>query len=160
MTLSPDRGGVFDTLLALVRWGFGGRAGDGRQFISWIHYLDFVAAVRWLIEHDEVAGAVNIAAPDPLPNGAFMGTLRKAYGRPVGLPAAGWMLELGAFFLQTETELILKSRRVIPTRLLEQGFTFAFPTWPQGGAGPVPSRQPGSKIHRRRSWPLNRSGAS
>jgi uncharacterized protein (TIGR01777 family) len=129
MTLSPDPGGVFDTLVGLVRRGLGGSAGDGRQFMSWIHYEDFVAAIRWLIEHDEVDGVVNVAAPDPLPNAEFMRLLRDAAGVAIGLPANKWMLEIGAVFMRTETELILKSRRVVPTRLLEHGFTFAFPIW-------------------------------
>lgn len=131
MTLSPDAGGVFDTLLWLVRRGLGGRAGDGRQFISWIHYQDFVAAVRWLIANDHVDGIVNVASPSPLPNAEFMEVLRRAAGVPVGLPASSWMLELGALLLRTETELILKSRRVVPTRLLGYGFSFAFPRWPE-----------------------------
>ena len=131
VTLSPDRGGIFDTLLSLVRHGLGGRSGDGRQFVSWLHDLDFVRAVYWLIEHDELEGPVNLAAPNPEPNAEFMRSLREAWGIRLGLPATAWMLELGAFFLQTETELILKSRRVVPSRLLPSGFTFQFPTWPE-----------------------------
>ncbi|HZT76763.1 MAG TPA: TIGR01777 family oxidoreductase [Vicinamibacterales bacterium] len=130
MTLSPDAGGVFDTLLRLVRYGLGGRAGDGRQFMSWIHYEDFVRATRWLIARDDVDGVVNLAAPNPLPNADFMRELREAWGSRVGLPATEWMLELGALLLlRTETELILKSRRVVPVRLLDGGFRFAFPDW-------------------------------
>lgn len=129
MTLSPDAGGVFDTVLGLVRRGLGGAAGDGRQFMSWIHCDDFVAAVNWLIAHDEIDGIVNVAAPNPLPNADFMHGLRDAWGIPIGLPAQKWMLEIGAVFMRTETELILKSRRVVPSRLLEHGFTFKFPTW-------------------------------
>jgi uncharacterized protein (TIGR01777 family) len=129
MTLSPDAGGVFDTLLGLVRRGLGGRAGDGRQYMSWIHAEDFVAAVRWLIERDDIEGAVNVAAPQPVPNAEFMRILREAGGAPFGLPATKWMLEIGAVFMRTETELILKSRRVVPARLLEHGFRFAYPDW-------------------------------
>ena len=129
MTLSPDAGGIFDTLLGLVRRGLGGPAGDGRQFISWIHYEDFVAAIRWLIAHEEIDGVVNVASPNPLPNAEFMKLLRDAWGASIGLPAQEWMLEIGALFMRTETELILKSRRVVPGRLLEHGFTFKFPTW-------------------------------
>jgi uncharacterized protein len=129
MTLSPDAGGVFDTLVGLVRRGLGGRAGDGRQFMSWVHYEDFVAAVRWLIDRDDIHGVVNVASPNPLPNAEFMRLLREACGVPFGLRPSGWMLEIGAVFMRTETELILKSRRVIPGRLLEHGFTFKFPTW-------------------------------
>jgi len=127
--MSPDRGGPFDMLLKLVRWGLGGQNGTGRQYVSWIHEADFIRAVYWLIEHDSLSGPVNLAAPNPLPNANFMRDLRQAWGMPVGLPATEWMLEVGAFFLRTETELILKSRRVVPTRLLQQGFTFQFPHW-------------------------------
>lgn len=131
MTMSPDRDGIFDTLLRLVRFGLGGRSGDGRQYISWIHSVDFVRAIDWLIEHHQIEGAVNLAAPNPLPNAEFMSVLREAWGIRFGLPAAEWMLEIGARLLKTETELILKSRRVVPGRLLREGFSFQFPTWPE-----------------------------
>lgn len=129
MTMSPDRGGIFDTLLGLTRRGLGGRAGDGRQYISWIHEADFLRAIHWLIERDSFTGPVNLAAPAPLPNAEFMRLLRAACGMPVGLPASKWMLEIGARILRTETELILKSRRVVPRRLLDSGFKFQFPEW-------------------------------
>lgn len=129
MTLSPDPGGVFDTLFGLVRRGLGGSAGDGRQFMSWIHHHDFVAAVQWLIDRDDIEGIVNVAAPHPLPNAEFMRVLRESCGARVGLPANRWMLEVGAVFMRTETELILKSRRVVPARLLEHGFTFTYADW-------------------------------
>ena len=129
MTMSPDRGGIFDALLGLTRRGLGGRAGDGRQFISWIHEADFIRAIRWLIENETFTGPVNLAAPEPLPNLEFMRILRVAGGMPFGLPATKWMLEIGAHLLKTETELIVKSRRVVPGRLLAAGFTFQFPNW-------------------------------
>ncbi|MGB8645430.1 MAG: TIGR01777 family oxidoreductase [Anaerolineae bacterium] len=129
MIMSPDRGGVFDTLLRLVRFGLGGRAGDGRQYVSWIHDQDFIRAVFWLIEHEKLEGPVNLASPNPVPYNQFMHHLRTAWGMPFGLPATRWMLELGTFMLRTETELVLKSRRVIPGRLLQAGFTFQFPDW-------------------------------
>jgi uncharacterized protein len=129
--MNADRGSAFDVLLGLVRRGLGGTNGDGRQYVSWIHEQDFVRAVRWLIEHDDLAGAVNLAAPNPLPNREFMRALRQAWGIPIGLPSTRWMLEIGARVLQTETELILKSRRVVPTRLLHSGFSFRYPTWPE-----------------------------
>lgn len=129
MTMSPDRGGVFDVLLWLVRRGLGGTNADGRQYVSWIHEADFVKAVLWLIEHEECSGPVNLAAPNPVPNAEFMRTLRQAWGTRLGLPASRWMLEIGAFLMRSETELILKSRRVVPTRLLEAGFVFQYPTW-------------------------------
>jgi uncharacterized protein len=131
MVMSPDRGGVFDVLLSLVRRGLGGKAGDGRQYVSWIHHEDLVAALYLLIERDELEGPVNLAAPEPLPNAEFMRALREAWGARVGLPAAKWMLEAGAVFMRTETELVLKSRRVVPGRLLDAGFAFRHPSWPQ-----------------------------
>jgi uncharacterized protein (TIGR01777 family) len=134
MVMSPDRGGIFDTLLTLVRRGLGGRAGDGRQYVSWVHDTDFVNAVSWLIGTDTIEGAVNIASPNPLPQAVFMRTLRKSAGVPVGLPATKWMLEIGAFFMRTDTELVLKSRRVVPGRLLAGGFRFRFPEWPAAAA--------------------------
>ena len=130
MTMSPDRGGIFDTLLRLVRLGLGGTAGSGKQFVSWIHELDFVRAIDFLIANEQMTDSINLAAPFPRPNQEFMKVLRQAYGRKIGLPANRWMLELGAFFLRTETELILKSRRVVPGRLLNAGFEFRFPDWP------------------------------
>ena len=130
MTMSPDRGGIFDVLLGLVRFGLGGASGSGQQFVSWIHEADFVAAIEYLIAHDELDGAVNVSSPGPLPNREFMRALRQAWGTRIGLPATALMLETGAVFLRTETELILKSRRVIPGRLLESGFQFKFPEWP------------------------------
>ncbi len=130
MTMSPDPGGVFATLLGLTRRGLGGQIGDGRQFMSWIHDDDFIRAVRWLIARDDLAGPVNLAAPHPLPNAAFMRALREAAGISIGLPAPEWLLEIGVRLLRTESELVLKSRRVVPARLLASGFAFHFPAWP------------------------------
>jgi uncharacterized protein (TIGR01777 family) len=129
MVMSPDRGGIFDTMLGLVKRGLGGTAADGRQYISWIHDVDFVRSIYWLIEHPELSGPVNLSAPTPMPNEDFMRVLREAWGTSIGLPASRWMLEVGALLMRTETELILKSRRVVPTRLLDSGFEFSFPIW-------------------------------
>ena len=134
MVMSPDRGGVFDVLLRLARLGLGGPVAGGGQYISWIHDADFVRAVGLLIERDDLTGPVNLAAPGPLPQRAFMRTLRRAWGVPVGLPATRWMAELGAFALRSDTELLLKSRRVVPGRLLEAGFDFRHPDWPDAAA--------------------------
>lgn len=130
MTMSPDRGGVFDVLLGLVRRGLGGRVGDGRQFVSWIHDSDFIRAVEFLVEQ-ELSGPVNLVAPEPLPNVEFMRELREAWGIRFGVPASRWMVEFGTWLLRTESELVLKSRRVVPGRLLEAGFRFQFPSWPE-----------------------------
>ena len=130
MTMSPDAGGVFDHLLRMVRWGLGGRSGAGTQYISWIHDVDFIRAVEFLIRREELSGVVNVCSPCPVPNREFMCCLRRAWCTSyVGLPAPTWMLSLGAVFLRTETELVLKSRRVVPRRLSDSGFQFHFPNW-------------------------------
>jgi len=129
MTMSPDPGGIFDTLMQLVRAGLGGKAASGKQFISWIHEADFVQSIDFLIDHQDLSGCINVCSPCPLPNEKFMRVLRQAWGTSIGLPATRWMLELGAIFLRTETELILKSRCVVPQRLLEAGFHFNFADW-------------------------------
>ncbi|WP_037641660.1 TIGR01777 family oxidoreductase [Streptomyces bicolor] len=131
MVMSPDRGGVFDVLLGLARLGLGGPVAGGAQYVSWIHERDFVRAVDFLVDRDDLNGPVNLAAPEPLPQRAFMRALRSAWGVPVGLPATKWMAELGAFALRSDTELLLKSRRVVPGRLLEAGFTFEYGRWPE-----------------------------
>lgn len=127
MVLSPRAGTVFRILRRLARCGVGGAMGDGRQFMSWIHEIDFCRAVEWLIGRDDVSGAVNVAAPNPLPNREVMRLIRRRCGLPFGLPIPRPLLEIGAFVLRTETELVLKSRRVVPGRLTEQGFAFEFP---------------------------------
>lgn len=134
IVMHPTPGSPFDLLRRLARFGLGGQAGNGRQYVSWIHERDFINAVMWLIEHEEFEGPVNIAAPNPLTNAEFMRVLRAACGMPVGLPATEWMLEVGAFLLSSETELILKSRRVVPANLLQSGFAFEFPGWPDAAA--------------------------
>jgi uncharacterized protein len=120
-------GGVFPVLRRLTRFGLGGKMGSGRQFVSWIHEEDFCRAIDWLIERDDLSGPINLAAPNPLTNAEMMRLMRKTFSAPFGLPATEWMLEIGAFFLRTETELILKSRRVVPGKLLASGFQFHFP---------------------------------
>jgi uncharacterized protein (TIGR01777 family) len=131
IVMNAGDGGPFDIYLRLVRFGLGGAHGGGRQWMSWIHSRDFVRAVNWLIDRRFVDGAVNLAAPNPLTNAEFLRELRQARGRGFGLPATKLMLEGGAFLLRTETELLLKSRRVVPARLIESGFRFDFPTWPE-----------------------------
>jgi NAD dependent epimerase/dehydratase family enzyme len=131
MVMSADKGGIFDVLLGLVQRGLGSKAGDGRQFVSWIHHRDFTRAISHLIEHENICGPVNLAAPHPLPHAEFMRALRHAWGTKIGLPATNTMLEIGTFLMHTETELVLKSRRVVPQLLLQNGFEFEFPTWPE-----------------------------
>lgn len=130
LTLSPDRGGVFDVLLGLVRHGIGGTQGAGTQFVSFVHEYDFARALDFLIEHEEFSGIVNVSSPHPLPNRDFMRTLRQAWGARFGLPSPQWLLEIGTWLMRTESELVLKSRRVVPGRLLDAGFRFQFAEWP------------------------------
>jgi uncharacterized protein (TIGR01777 family) len=119
--------GVFPVLRRLTRFGLGGKMGSGEQFVSWMHEEDFCRAIEWVIDHNDLSGPINLAAPNPLTNAEMMRLMRKTFGAPFGLPATEWMLEIGAFFLRTETELILKSRRVVPGKLLASGFQFHFP---------------------------------
>ncbi|MBY8339705.1 TIGR01777 family oxidoreductase [Streptomyces spinosirectus] len=134
MVMSPDRGGVFDVLLRMSRLGLGGPVAGGAQYVSWIHDEDFVRAVEFLIARDDLEGPVNLASPAPLPHRQFMRTLRAAAGVPVGLPATRWMAELGAFAMRSDTELLLKSRRVVPGRLRAAGFAFARPDWEEAAS--------------------------
>lgn len=129
LVMSVERGGVFEVMSTLARRGLMGTAGDGRQYVSWIHGRDFVRTVEFLIAHEEIDGAVNVCSPNPLPNAEFNRILRQATGAKLGLPAPAWALEIGAFLMGTETELIMKSRRVVPGRLLEAGFVFDYPSW-------------------------------
>jgi uncharacterized protein len=127
MVLGHADNSVFPVLRRLARLGLGGRMGSGKQFVSWLHESDFCRAVEWLLAHEEMSGPVNLAAPTPLTNSEMMALFRELVGARFGLPAEKWMLELGAIFIRTETELILKSRRVVPGKLLSSGFEFRFP---------------------------------
>jgi len=129
ITFSPVPGNAFAVLSNLVRTGLGGKQGNGRQRVSWIHEDDFARAVEFLIAREDMEGPVNIASPNPERNREFMEILREAWEMPNGLPAPAPLLELGALLMRTETELVLKSRFVIPTRLIDAGFTFDFPYW-------------------------------
>jgi hypothetical protein len=131
IVMAPGAGGAFDVMLKLVRFGLGGKNGNGRQYVSWIHDEDFLRAIFWLMEHEDIAGPVNLASPNPVPNAEFMRGLREAWGIKIGLPAAAWMIEIGTRLMQTESELVLKSRRVVPGKLLASGFEFKFPKWPE-----------------------------
>ena len=118
--------GAFPRLLNLVRLGMGGKQGDGMQYVSWIHEQDVALSIEWLLDQKEIKGVVNCTAPDAIKNNELMKSLRKAYGVPFGLPAPAWLLEIGAKIIGTETELILKSRWVKPSVLLNSGFKFQY----------------------------------
>jgi uncharacterized protein len=131
MVMTPDRGGVFDVLSRMARLGLGGPVAGGGQYVSWIHEDDFTAAVRFIIDQDILAGPVNLASPGPVRQRDLARELRAAWGVPVGLPATRWMAELGALAIRTDTELLLKSRRVVPGLLTTAGFEFRHGTWPE-----------------------------
>lgn len=130
MVMSPDANGVFDHLLRLVRMGLGGPSGPGNQFVSWVHDVDFIRVIEFLISREELDGPVNVCSPCPVTNRFFMRCLRNAWCTTyVGLPAPSWALSLGGMLFGTEPELLLKSRRVVPGRLTNGGFEFHFPSW-------------------------------
>ena len=126
-TVLGNSGGAFVPLKRLTLFGLGGTQGNGRQMFSWIHIDDFLKAVRFILTEESVEGPVNMAAPEPVTNKELMRTFRKVFHRKMGIPAPAWLLEIGAVFLRTETELILKSRNVVPGKLLDAGFEFQFP---------------------------------
>ena len=120
-------GGALLPLKRMVRWGFGGRFGSGKQYMSWLHQQDYLRILQFLIDNPAAEGPINATAPHPLPNRQFLKSMRKAMGMPLGLPLPKPLLKLGALLIGTETELILKSRCVVPRRLQELGYTFLYP---------------------------------
>lgn len=120
-------GGVIQPLKNLVRFGMGGKQGKGNQMFSWIHIEDVFSIVEFTRQHDEVNGVLNTAAPNPVTNKMLMQLIRNNMNVKIGLPIPKWLLEIGAIIIKTETELILKSRWVIPERLSEAGFQFKYP---------------------------------
>ena len=127
LVLGHGRNSVYPRLAQLTRMGLGGTIGDGEQMVSWIHELDFARALKFLIEDESLEGVFNLAAPAPLTNRAFMRILREKTGRAIGIPTPRWLLKIGTFLLRTEPELVLKSRFVIPERLLQERFIFRYP---------------------------------
>lgn len=119
--------GVFPRLRNLTRFGLGGKQGNGEQWVSWIHETDVARMIDWIATHKEIEGIINCTAPTPLKNKDFMDCIRKGFRMPIGIPSPAWLLELGAFFIRTETELILKSRWVLPRKITKTGFQFQFP---------------------------------
>lgn len=130
VVLSPVGGNAFVILSRVARLGLGGPQGQGDQYVSWIHEHDFARAVEFLVGREDLDGAFNIASPHPLPNREFMKDLGEAWEVPNALPLPRPLLALGAFLFRSETELLLKSRWVVPARLLEAGFRFDFPDFP------------------------------
>jgi uncharacterized protein (TIGR01777 family) len=126
MAITLGEGGVMVPYLNLLKFGLGGRQGNGRQMYSWIHVEDVCRVIAWIAERRELEGVYNVASPHPVTNSVFMATLRKVAGCRIGLPAPAWLLRIGAALIGTETELILKSRWVLPSKLLDSGFVFRY----------------------------------
>lgn len=121
-------GGVMEPYRNLVRFCLGGVQGSGKQMFSWIHIEDVFRIILFIQKNKQLTGVFNCSAPHPLTNQEFMSQLRKSMDRKIGFPAPKWMLEMGSVFLRTETELVLKSRWVVPERLEKEGFEFTYPT--------------------------------
>ncbi len=129
IVLANEPGSVFDYLGRIAKFGLGGRMGSGRQKMSWIHVDDFCGAIEWMIGREELQEFYNLSAPNPTDNAGCMAGFRRIAGRGFGLPATRWMLEVGTFLMRSETELVLKSRWVLPRRLLEAGYQFKWSTF-------------------------------
>ena len=127
MAITLGAGGVMVPYFNLIKLGLGGQQGDGKQMYSWVHVQDVCRMIDWAFTHTEIEGVYNCSSPNPVTNKVFMQTLRKVAGHLFGLPAFVWMLKIGAALIGTETELILKSRWVIPTKAIQAGFQFQYP---------------------------------
>jgi uncharacterized protein (TIGR01777 family) len=119
-------GGPLKPLKMLARLGFGGKQGRGDQYFSWLHEDDFASIVDFIIHHQTCEGVYNVTAPNPIPNADIMRSLRAALHMPIGIPLPEWLLKVGAGIIQTENELVLKSRRVVPARLFQEGYSFKY----------------------------------
>jgi len=128
IVIGKEPGGALEYLINLTKLWLGGTQGKGDQFISWVHLEDFARVVEFIIEKEHISGVINCAAPAPVTNKDFMAKLRKEVGRSWGLPMPKFLLEIGVLLLRTQTELVLKSRKVISKRLEEEGFEFEFNT--------------------------------
>lgn len=126
IVMGPEKGGVYEALKGLVLFGMGGRQGNGNQYVSWIHIEDYIKAIEFIYNHEELENEINICAPNPDLNTNVMAALRKSLGVWFKLDLASWMIKLDALLRGTEPELVLKSRRVVPEKLLNAGFRFKF----------------------------------
>ncbi|HRI21538.1 MAG TPA: TIGR01777 family oxidoreductase [Panacibacter sp.] len=127
MAITLGDGGVMVPYLNLCKFALGGKQGSGKQMYSWVHVEDVCRTIDFMWQHKELEGAFNVSSPNPVNNETFMRILRKVTGHKIGLPAFEWMLNIGTGIIGTETELLLKSRWVLPAKLLESGFSFKFP---------------------------------
>ncbi|HET6991213.1 MAG TPA: TIGR01777 family oxidoreductase [Bacteroidia bacterium] len=119
--------GAYPLMRNMAKVGLGGKQGNGKQQFTWVHELDMARIVEWIAENKKANGVYNCTSPGPIPNKEVMRLIRKTLRVPIGLPSPAWLLKMGAVVIGTETELILKSRWVIPKRLTDEGFKFQFP---------------------------------
>ncbi len=126
MAVTLGSGGVIVPYFNLLKFGLGGYQGSGEQMYSWVHIADTCKIIEWVAAHEEMEGIYNCCSPAPVTNALFMRTLQHMAGHKFGLPAFTWMLKAGAWVIGTEPELLLKSRWVLPTRLLQSGYNFKF----------------------------------
>ena len=127
MAITIGSAGIMTPYFNLLKFGLGGKQGNGKQWYSWIHIEDTCRIIEWMYDHTEMEGVYNLSSPGPVTNNEFMKTLRKTTGHKFGLPAQEWMLRLGAILIGTEPELVLKSRWVLPAKLLATGYKFKYP---------------------------------
>ncbi len=121
-------GGFLQVMARITRFFVGGQAGDGRQFISWVHMNDLCGMFLASIEYPEVTGVYNACAPDPVMNRDFMRTLRDVLNRPWSPPVPPIAVRLGSWLMGSEGKLALMGQRVLPEHFLKQDFPFEFPT--------------------------------
>ncbi len=126
MAIALGEGGVMIPYFSLLKYGWGGKQGNGKQQYSWIHVDDICRLIQWLFDHTDIEGCLNCVSPNAVSNENFMQILRKLTDHKTGIPLFSWMLKLANIFIGTEKELLLKSRWVLPTKLVEKGFTFKF----------------------------------
>ncbi len=121
------RRGLILPFMRLARYFVGGPQGSGKQYFTWIHEEDFFKGIKWLINNPNASGVYNVTAPEPVVNAEFMAALRKAMKIPFGLPIPSFLIHIGGKIIGTEPYLVLKGRKVLPVRLLEEGYEFDFP---------------------------------
>lgn len=146
MAITLGAGGVMTPYFNLLKFGLGGRQGSGKQLYSWVHVTDTCRMMEWLFEHSELSGTFNCVSPNAVTNNVFMKTLRQVTGHKFGLPAFEWMLAIGAPLIGTETELVLKSRWVLPAKILQSGFQFQYAIL-EDAFKEIISKTPRSKYH-------------
>ncbi len=120
-------GGVIPPYKNIVRFGLGGKQGSGNQMFSWLHLHDLYRMILFLQENENLEGVFNCSSPNPVKNKELMKIFREKMKMPFGIPTPKFLLEIGAFLIRTETELLLKSRWVTPQRLQNEGFEFDYP---------------------------------